>query len=198
MKKGLTKTALFAVVALGMAFVSCTNKAPVKDQPGDEPKATAPDTALVAAAENKIKAHQEDIQALWETTIGEDKKIANYSLANDYVFLSTEDGKEGLLLSFYKDMKDIDNFDGVPVCEGQELLFQGDALVIKDKDKTTYFEKTEYEGFNELFSVTEKEGKKTFTNDLGEAYDEKEAQAFIDKVGKATASSLSDVLVKWK
>ena len=198
MKKGLTKTALFAAMALGMAFVSCTNKAPVKDQPGDEPKATAPDTALVSAAENKIKAHQEDIQALWEETIGEDKKIGSYSLANDYVFLSTEDGKEGLLLSFYKDIKDRDNFDGVPVCEGQELSFQGDALVIKDKDKTTYFEKTEYEGFNELFSVTEKDGKKSYADDLGNPYDEKEAQAFIDKISKAAATTLTDILVKWK
>ncbi|MBR5686349.1 MAG: hypothetical protein IKX36_00130 [Prevotella sp.] len=200
MKKSFSKTVLFSMMALGMAFVSCTSKAPVKDQTSDEPaaKAVAPDSALVAAAENNIKAHQEDIQALWETTIGEEKKYTNYSLANDYVFLSTDDGKEGLLLSFYKDIKDIDNFDGVPVCEGQKLSFQGDALVIKDGDKTTYFEKTEYEGFNELFTVTEKDGKKTYTNDLDEPYDEKEALAFIEKIGKSAATELTDILVKWK
>ena len=198
MKKVLTKSVLFSIMALGLAFVSCTNKVPVKDQPSDESAAATPDAALVAAAEDNIKAHQEDIQALWESTIGEEKKIANYYLADDYIFLSTADGKDGLLLSFYKDMKDIDNFDGVPVSDGQELSFQGDALVIKDKDKTTYFEKTENEGFNELFSVTEEDGKKVYTNDVDEPYDEKEAQDFIDKISKEAVKPLSDILNKWK
>ncbi len=157
---------------LGLAFASCTSKAPVKDQPSDEP-AAAPDTALVSAAESNIQAHQEDIQALWESFYGEEKKIAHYCLAGDDVFVCTEDGKDGLLLSFYKDMKDIDNFE------------------------TTYYEKTESEGFNELFSVTEKDGKKTYTND-DEPYDEKEAQAFIDKIAQEAVKPLADILKKWK
>ena len=185
------------MVVLGMTFVSCTNKTQVKEQPSDEPSQVA-DTALVAAADNHLKTHQEDILALWESTVGEDKTFAKYALAKDYIFLSTENGKEGLLLSFYKDMKDIDNFDGIPLCEGQELSFQGDALLVKEKteegDKTTYYEKTESEGFNELFTVTEKDGKKIFTDDLGEPYDEKEAQGFIDKIGNAEVSPLTDVL----
>ena len=196
MKKVLAKNVLFAIMALGLAFASCTSKAPVKDQPSDEP-AAAPDTALVSAAESNIQAHQEDIQALWESFYGEEKKIAHYRLAGDDVFVCTEDGKDGLLLSFYKDMKDIDNFDGIPVAEGQELSFQGDALVIKGGDKTTYYEKTESEGFNELFSVTEKDGKKTYTND-DEPYDEKEAQAFIDKIAQEAVKPLADILKKWK
>ena len=196
MKKVLAKSVLFAIMALGLAFASCTSKAPVKDQPSDEP-AAAPDTALVSAAESNIQAHQEDIQALWESFYGEEKKIAHYCLAGDDVFVCTEDGKDGLLLSFYKDMKDIDNFDGIPVAQGQELSFQGDALVIKGGDKTTYYEKTESEGFNELFSVTEKDGKKTYTND-DEPYDEKEAQAFIDKIAQEAAKPLADILKKWK
>ena len=196
MKKVLAKSVLFAIMALGLAFASCTSKAPVKDQPSEEP-AAAPDTALVSAAESNIQAHQEDIQALWESFYGEEKKIAHYCLAGDDVFVCTEDGKDGLLLSFYKDMKDIDNFDGIPVAEGQELSFQGDALVIKGGDKTTYYEKTESEGFNELFSVTEKDGKKTYTND-DEPYDEKEAQAFIDKIAQEAAKPLADILKKWK
>ena len=183
---------------LGLAFMSCTDKAPVKDQPSDEPAATAPYTALVAAAENNIKAHEEDIKTLWQLTVGEDKSIANYYLAGDYVFLSTEDGKDGLLLTFYKDMKDIDNFDGVPICCGQEILLQGDALIAKNKYNTTYFEKTENEGFNQLFTMEEKDGKKTFVNDLDEPYDEKEAQAFIDKISKEAAKPLADIMVKWK
>ena len=196
MKKVLAKSVLFAIMALGLAFASCTSKAPVKDQPSDEP-AAAPDTALVSAAESNIQAHQEDIQALWESFYGEEKKIAHYCLAGDDVFVCTEDGKDGLLLSFYKDMKDIDNFDGIPVAEGQELTFQGDALVVKGGDKTTYYEKTESEGFNELFSVTEKDGKKTYTND-DEPYDEKEAQAFIDKIAQEAVKPLADILKKWK
>ena len=196
MKKVLAKSVLFAIMALGLAFASCTSKAPVKDQPSDEP-AAAPDTALVSAAENNIQAHLEDIQALWESFYGEEKKIAHYCLAGDDVFVCTEDGKDGLLLSFYKDMKDIDNFDGIPVAEGQELSFQGDALVVKGGDKTTYYEKTESEGFNELFSVTEKDGKKNFTND-DEPYDEKEAQAFIDKIAQEAVKPLADILKKWK
>ena len=198
MNKVFSKAVLFVTMALGLAFMSCTNRAPEKDQQSEEAKATVLDTALVTAAENKIKAHQEDIHALWEETIGKDKKIATYSLANDYVFLGTEDGKEGLLLSFYKDMKDIDNFDGLPVCEGQELSLQGNALVIKDKDKVTYYEKTENEGFNELFTMQEKDGKKTYTNDLNEPYDESEALKFIEKISKDSVSLLSDVLNKWK
>ena len=196
MKKVLAKSVLFVIMALGLAFASCTSKAPVKDQPSEEP-AAAPDTALVSAAESNIQAHQEDIQALWESFYGEEKKIAHYCLAGDDVFVCTEDGKDGLLLSFYKDMKDIDNFDGIPVAEGQELSFQGDALVVKGGDKTTYYEKTESEGFNELFSVTEKDGKKTYTND-DEPYDEKEAQAFIDKIAQEAAKPLADILKKWK
>lgn len=196
MKKVLAKSVLFAIMALGLAFASCTSKAPVKDQPSDEP-AAAPDTALVSAAESNIQAHQEDIQALWESFYGEEKKIAHYCLAGDDVFVCTEDGKDGLLLSFYKDMKDIDNFDGIPVAEGQELSFQGDALIVKGGDKTTYYEKTESEGFNELFSVTEKDGKKTYTND-DEPCDEKEAQAFIDKIAQEAVKPLADILKKWK
>ena len=196
MKKVLAKSVLFAIMALGLAFASCTSKAPVKDQPSDEP-AAAPDTALVSAAESNIQAHQEDIQALWESFYGKEKKIAHYSLAGDDVFVCTEDGKDGLLLSFYKDMKDIDNFDGIPVAEGQELSFQGDALIVKGGDKTTYYEKTESEGFNELFSVTEKDGKKTYTND-DEPYDEKEAQAFIDKIAQEAVKPLADILTRWK
>ena len=196
MKKVLAKSVLFAIMALGLAFASCTSKAPVKDQPSDEP-AAAPDTALVSAAESNIQAHQEDIQALWESFYGEEKKIAHYCLAGDDVFVCTEDGKDGLLLSFYKDMKDIDNFDGIPVAEGQELSFQGDALIVKGGDKTTYYEKTESEGFNELFSVTEKDGKKTYTND-DEPYDEKEAQAFIDKIAQEAVKPLADILKRWK
>ena len=196
MKKVLAKSVLFAIMALGLAFASCTSKAPVKDQPSDEP-AAAPDTALVSVAESNIQAHQEDIQALWESFYGEEKKIAHYCLAGDDVFVCTEDGKDGLLLSFYKDMKDIDNFDGIPVAEGQELSFQGDALVVKGGDKTTYYEKTESEGFNELFSVTEEDGKKTYTND-DEPYDEKEAQAFIDKIAQEAVKPLADILKKWK
>ena len=196
----LTKTAMLSIMALGMAFVSCTDKAQ-KEQQSDEPAATESNNALVVAADNNLKAHQEDIQALWESTIGEDKTIAKYAIANDYVFLSAEDGKEGLLLSFYKDMKDIDNFDGIPLCEGEELSFQGDALVIKgtteEGDKTTYFEKTDNEGFNELFSVTEKDGKKTYTDDLGEPYDEKEAQNFIKKISKDEVVPLTSILGEW-
>ena len=196
MKKTFVSTVIISMMTLGSVLVSCTSKAPVKDQPSDEP-AAAPDTALVSAAESNIQAHQEDIQALWESFYGEEKKIAHYSLAGDDVFVCTEDGKDGLLLSFYKDMKDIDNFDGIPVAEGQELSFQGDALVIKGGDKTTYYEKTESEGFNELFSVTEKDGKKTYTND-DEPYDEKEALAFIDKIAQEAAKPLADILKKWK
>ena len=196
MKKTFVSTVIISMMTLGSVLVSCTSKAPVKDQPSDEP-AAAPDTALVSAAESNIQAHQEDIQALWESFYGEEKKIAHYSLAGDDVFVCTEDGKDGLLLSFYKDMKDIDNFDGIPVAEGQELSFQGDALVIKGGDKTTYYEKTESEGFNELFCVTEKDGKKTYTND-DEPYDEKEAQAFIDKIAQEAVKPLADILKKWK
>ena len=98
-------------------------------------------------------------------------------------------------------MKDIDNFDGIAVNEGQELAFQGDALVVKEKtdagDKTTYYEKTESEGFNELFTVTEKDGKKTYTDDLDKPYDEKEAQNFIDKISKDTVLPLTDALSTW-
>lgn len=198
MKRLLTKAAMFSIMAL--ALVACTSKAPVKEQQSEEPTAIAPDDSLVVAADSHLKAHQEDIHALWDSYF-EGKEISKYALAKDYVFLSTADGKDGLLLSFYKDMKDIDNFDGVAVGEGQELTFQGDALVIKEKtdagDKATYYEKTESEGFNQLFTVTEKDGQKTYTDDVDEPYDEKEAQDFINKISSATTSSLADVLSSW-
>ena len=189
------KKFLLLTVILFVALASCNNKP--KEQPAEEPAATTIDTALVAAAENNIKAHQEDIQTLWYLAYG-DKKISGYSLANDYVYLSSEDGKDALLLSFYKDMKDIDNFDGIPVTEGQEVSFQGDAVVVKGFGQTTYFQKTENEGFKQLFTESEKDGKKVFTNDAGEPYDEAEAQAFIEKISNEEATKLSDILNKWK
>lgn len=189
------KKFLLLTVILFVAFASCTNK--TKEQPAEEPAAATADTALVAVAENNLKAHQEDIQTLWYLAYG-DKKISGYSLANDYVYLSSEDGKDALLLSFYKDMKDIDNFDGIPVTEGQEVSFQGDAVVVKGFGQTTYFQKTENEGFKQLFTESEKDGKKVFTNDAGEPYDEAEAQAFIEKISNEEATKLSDILVKWK
>ena len=153
------------------------------------------------AADNNLKAHQEDIVALWDLTLGEDEEIAKYALAKDYVFLATEDGDKGLLLSFYKDMKDIDNFDGIEVKDGQKLAFQGDIIVVKEKsdegDKTTYYEKTEREGFNQLFTVTEKDGKKTYTNDVNEPYDEKEALDFLVKIKETAVSSLASTLSSW-
>ncbi|MBR4802391.1 MAG: hypothetical protein IK041_06235 [Bacteroidales bacterium] len=189
------KKFLLLTVILFVAFASCTNK--TKEQPAEEPAAATVDTALVAAAENNLKAHQEDIQTLWYLAYG-DKKIAGYSLANDYVYLNSEDGKDALLLSFYKDMKDVDNFDGIPVTEGQEVSFQGDAVVVKGFGQTTYFQKTENEGFKQLFTESEKDGKKVFTNDAGEPYDEAEAQAFIENLSKEASTKLSDILVKWK
>ena len=196
MKKVLTKSVLLSLVALGLAFASCTSKP--KEQPKEEPAATTIDSALVAAAENNIKAHQEDIETLWYLAYGQDKKIANYSLANDYVYLSSEDGKDALLLSFYKDMKDIDNFDGIPVIEGQEVSFQGDAVVVKGFGQTTYFVKTENEGFKQLFTESEKDGKIVFNDDLGEPFGEAEAQAFIENLSKEASTKLSDILKKWK
>lgn len=202
MIKLFKKSVVFSIMAVGLAFVSCTDKTPANEQQNNKDNATEADSALVIDADKNIKAHQEDIQALWETGIGKDKKAVKYALANNYVFLSTEDGKEGLLLSFYKDMKDADNFDGIEIKEGQDLSFQGDALVVKEKtdagDKTAYYQMTEREGFNHLFTITEKDGKKTFTNDLDEPYDEKEAKAFIDKINAEPASPLADKLSQWK
>lgn len=197
MKRIISLCSLFCVAALGMVFVCCTSNAPVKEQEGNNTETAVADSTGMVAALNNIKSHQEDIQALWELSIGKDKKFTKYALANDYVVLGSEDGKDCLLLSFYKDMKDIDNFDGIELKEGQELSFQGSCLVVKDGDKTTYYEKTESEGFNRLFTVTEKDDKKTYTDDDDKPYDEKEAQSFIDKIGKEEAKSLADVLGEW-
>ena len=171
MKKVLAKSILFSAIALALAFTSCKNNEP-KDQPAEQPAANAPDAALVAAAENNISVHQDDIQLLWDLSYGNDRKIANYYLAGNDVLINTEDGKDGYLLYFYKDIKD----------EGQEVSFQGNAVVFNGFGRTTYFERTENEGFKQLFTVTEKDGKKVFTDEDGKPYDEKEAQAFIDKI----------------
>ena len=135
---------------------------------------------------------------LWDLSYGNDRKIANYYLAGNDVLINTEDGKDGYLLYFYKDIKDADNFDGIPVTEGNEVSFQGNAVVINGLGRTTYFERTENEGFKQLFTVAEKDGKKVFTNEDGEPYDEKEAQAFIDKISTETVTKLADILNKWK
>lgn len=196
-----TNKVILVMMTLGMALVSCTDKAPVKEAQSEQPTAGEPDAALVVAADNNLKAHQEDILALWDMEVSEEKAPSKYALAKDYVVLSTEDGKDCLLLSFYKDMKDVDNFDGIAVKDGQQLAFQGDALVVKEKteegETTTYYEMTEREGFSQLFSVTEKDGKKSYANNLGEPIDEKEAQDFINTIGEATPSALADNLSSW-
>ena len=112
--------------------------------------------------------------------------------------IGTEDGEEEYLLYFFKDMKDIENFDGIPVCDGQDVSFQGNAVIVKGLGQTTYFEKTEYEGFKQLFTESEKDGKKAYTNDLGDPYDEPQAQAFIESISKEEVTKLSDILKKWK
>ena len=56
---------------------------------------------------------------------------------------------------------------------------------------------TEREGFSQLFSLTEKDGKKSYVNNLGEPIDEKEAQDFINTIGEATPSALADNLSSW-
>lgn len=191
------KKIFLMTLGLLVALASCKNNEP-KDQPAQQPEANAPDSALVTAAENNIQAHQEDIQLLWDLSYGNDRKIANYYLAGNDVLINTEDGKDGYLLYFYKDIKDADNFDGIPVTEGNEVSFQGNAVAVNGFGRTTYFEKTENEGFKQLFTVTEKDGKKIFTDEDGNPYDEKEAQAFIDKISAEPVAKLADILNKWK
>ena len=78
------------------------------------------------------------------------------------------------------------------------MSFQGDAVVINGLGQTTYFVKTENEGFKQLFTESEKDGNKVYADDLGEPYDEAEAQAFIENISKEEATKLSDILKKWK
>ena len=200
MQKLVIKVVL-CVITLGLVFSSCSSKAPEKQQNTDEPAVAATDTTSVAEIDSQLKAHQEDIQALWEISFGEDKKMAKYAVADGFVFLASEDGKQGLLLYFYKDDKDEDNFDGIAVEEGQQLAFQGDAIVMTEKGEkgnmTTYFEDSEHEGFYQLFTVTEKDGKKTYTDEMEEPFDEKQALSFLEEVNKAKASPLSENLGEW-
>ena len=49
-----------------------------------------------------------------------------------------------------------------------------------------------------MFTVTEKDGKKVYTDDCDKPYDEKAAQAFIDKISGEPVTKLSDILKKWK
>ncbi|MBQ7664033.1 MAG: hypothetical protein IJS43_02320 [Bacteroidaceae bacterium] len=186
------------MIAAGMLFVCCTGKPEVKETEVSKTDTVATDSKGMDVALNNIKGHQEDIQALWEMTIGSDKKFAKYAVAGDYVVVGSEDGKDCLLLSFYKDKKDAENFDGIALKDGQTLSIQGSALLVSDKDKTTYYETTESEGFNELFTITEKDGKKTYTNDLDEPYQESDAQAFIAKTGNEAAKPLADMLGEWQ
>lgn len=201
MKKFLANSALLAVMALGLSFTSCNKKAQDKEQKTNETAVAAKDSTATVDADGKLKAHQEDIQALWDDIFGDEKKMAKYTTAGKFVFLTAEDGKQGLLLYFYKDQKEVDNFDGIDVELGQQVAFQGDAVVIKEKaeasDMTTYYGVTEDEGFNELFTVTEKDGKKSYTNDMDEPFDEKEALSFIEKVNQEKAVPLADTLGEW-
>ena len=108
MKRIISLCNLFCVAALGLVFLCCTNNALVKEHEDNNTETTVSDSTGIVAAVNNIKSHKEDIQALWELSIGKDKKFTKYALANDYVVLGTENGKDCLLLSFFKDMKDID------------------------------------------------------------------------------------------
>lgn len=201
MMKKIVINVILCVMTLGLVFTSCSSKAPEKQQNTDEPAVAATDTTSVAEIDSQLKAHQEDIQALWDDIFGDEKKMAKYTTAGKFVFLTAEDGKQGLLLYFYKDQKEVDNFDGIDVELGQQVAFQGDAVVIKEKaeasDMTTYYGVTEDEGFSELFTVTEKDGKKSYTNDMDEPFDEKEALSFIEKVNQEKAVPLADTLGEW-
>lgn len=201
MKNFLANSALLAVMALGLSFTSCNKKAQDKEQKTNETAVAAKDSTATVDADGKLKAHQEDIQALWDDIFGDEKKMAKYTTAGKFVFLTAEDGKQGLLLYFYKDQKEVDNFDGIDVELGQQVAFQGDAVVIKEKveasDMTTYYGVTEDEGFSELFTVTEKDGKKSYTNDMDEPFDEKEALSFIEKFNQEKAVPLADTLGEW-
>lgn len=197
MKRRNILCSIVGIIAVGMLFVCCTGKPEVKETEVSKADTVATDNKGMDVALNNIKSHQEDIQALWEMTFG-DKKFTKYAVAGDYVVVGSEDGKDCLLLSFYKDMKDAENFDGIALKDGQTLSIQGSALVVNDKDKTTYYEQTESEGFNELFTATEKDGKKTYTNDQNEPYQESDAQAFITKIGNEAAKPLANLLGEWQ
>lgn len=201
MKNFLGKGVSLFVVTLGLALASCSDKAQQKEQNTDKPEAVKNDsTAATTDIPALLKAHQEDIQALWEMTF-EGKKMAKYAPADEFVFVATDDGKQGLLLYFYKDEKDVDNFDGIALNEKQSLVFQGDEIVIKENgeegDITTYFGTTDDQGFIQLFTVTKKDGKTTYTDDLDDPFDEKEAQSFISETDKDKPVPLNDTLGEW-
>ena len=114
------------VFALGILLASCGGRK-TADKNQTAVMESLDSLERQAEVEKQLEENQEDIKALWDEEIGEDKAIDKYALAGEYVYLSSEDGKEGMLLTFYLDGRNENNFDGIAIKENERMAFYGKA-----------------------------------------------------------------------
>ena len=194
-------TSIMVVFALGILLAACGGRK-TADKNQTAVMESLDSLERQAEVEKQLEENQEDIKALWDDEIGEDKAIDKYALAGEYVYLSSEDGKEGMLLTFYLDGRNENNFDGIPIKENERMAFYGKNLIVtinkQDSMQNIYFENTEREGLNPVLVVTEKDGRQFFYDNAGGVISQPEAKKIMSLFNDTTATPLEKVLKGWK
>jgi hypothetical protein len=107
-----------------------------------------------------------------------------------------------MLLTFYLDGRNENNFDGIPIKENERMAFYGKNLIVtinkQDSMQNIYFENTEREGLNPVLVVTEKGGRQFFYDNAGGVISRPEAKKIMSLFNDTTATPLEKVLKGWK
>ena len=155
----------------------------------------------MAEACKLLQRNGEDIQALWEDEIGKEHAAVKYALAGDYIYLSSADDKEGMLLTFYQDRRNEDNFDGVAKKVNQRMVLYGKSVVVSqnmgDSVKNTYYENTEHEGLNPVLVVMQKTGRQYYYNNAGGVIPDAEAKKILAHF-RTSLVPIESMLKGWK
>ena len=200
MGKVIRKALIFLVLLGGTSLMACGGK-----KTADSDSVQAVDSVesqrRMAEASRLLQRNGEDIQALWEDEIGKEHAAVKYALAGDYIYLSSADGKEGMLLTFYQDRRNEDNFDGVAKKVNQRMALYGKSVVVSqnmgDSVKNTYYENTEHEGLNPVLVVMQKAGRQYYYNNAGGVIPDAEAKKILAHF-RTSLVPIESMLKGWK
>ena len=200
MGKVIRKALIFLVLLGGTSLMACGGK-----KTADSDSVQAVDSVesqrRMAEACKLLQRNGEDIQALWEDEIGKEHAAVKYALAGDYIYLSSADGKEGMLLTFYQDRRNEDNFDGVAKKVNQRMALYGKSVVVSqnmgDSVKNTYYENTEHEGLNPVLVVMQKAGRQYYYNNAGGVIPDAEAKKILAHF-RISLVPIESMLKGWK
>lgn len=106
-----------------------------------------------------------------------------------------------MLLTFYQDRRNEDNFDGVAKKVNQRMALYGKSVVVSqnmgDSVKNTYYENTEHEGLNPVLVVMQKAGRQYYYNNAGGVIPGAEAKKILAHF-RTSLVPIESMLKGWK